>query len=59
MIFGPKNAITRRKSMGTDLCIAGNDGVMRVQGMGGSGAKKGTETFFLEDGCAFGSLCHL
>jgi hypothetical protein len=36
VIFGPKNAITRRKSMGTDLCIAGNDGVMRVQGMGGS-----------------------
>jgi len=26
--------------MGTDLGIAGNDGVMRVPGMGGSGAKK-------------------
>ena len=25
--------------MGTDLCIAGNDGVMSVQGVGGSGAK--------------------
>lgn len=40
VIFGPKNAITRRKSMGIDLCIARNDGVMSVQGVGGSGAKK-------------------
>ena len=40
VIFGPKNAITRRKSMGIDPCIAGNDGVMRVQRVRGSGAKK-------------------
>ena len=35
VILGTKNAITRRKSMGTDLCIARNDGVMSVQGVGG------------------------